>query len=125
MQRTIDTAVIILYMLAAISGGLGGCAVTAHQFIREDGMGKTQMRISWIMAYAVIGAVFGVLFSVYGLFLIDYKNPTDIIGPAMLAGIIGSGTLGGVNTSARFILKRLGVEIVVDVRRSKKEEYKP
>lgn len=121
MERLEGTAIIVLYALAAISGGLGGCAVTAQQFLSQGGGGKVQMRISWLLAYAIIGILFGLLFAAYGLTIITLKHPTDIIGPACLSGFAGAALLGGANMTARFILKRLGVEVVVTVRRENED----
>jgi len=121
LEQAKDGTVIILYALAAISGGLGGCAVTAHHFLKDGSAGKVQMRASWLVAYAIVGSVFGLLFAIYGAYFIDIERVSDIIGPSLIAGIVGSASLGGVNVGARFILKHLGVEVVVTVRRGDEE----
>lgn len=121
MQKFEGAMVLIFYALAAISGGLGGCAVTASQFVRADGTDKAQMRASWLLAYAIIGAVFGLLFAAYGAVFLNIHHYTEIIGPALIAGIVGSGSLSAVNVTARFVLKHLGIEVVVTVRKNKEE----
>lgn len=121
MDKLEDLAIIILYAVAAISGGLGGCAVTAQQFLRTSGGGQVQMRISWIMAYSIIGAVFGLLFAAYGVIFVNITSYADIVGPALISGIVGASSLGLMNVSARIILKQLGVEIEVTMRRESEE----
>lgn len=121
MENLREAAVYISYALAAISGGLGAIVVTAHKFIVGEDQGRAEARLGLFLAYAIVGAVLGLLFAAYGLFLIDYRGPQDIIGPSLIAGFIGAASLGGVNTSARFILKHLGIEVVVTMRREKEE----
>lgn len=121
MDRLEEFGILVLYTLAAISGGLGGCAVTAQQFLSQEGAGRVQMRLSWISAYTIIGVLFGILFAAYGLTIIELKHPTDIIGPACIAGFLGAALLGGANMTARFLLKRLGVEVIVTVRKDNQE----
>lgn len=125
MQRLEGAAILVFYALAAISGGLGGCAVTAHQFMREGGAGRVQMRASWLLAYAIVGSVFGLLFAAYGTFFVRVNEVADIIGPSLISGIVGAAALGGLNMTARFILRRLGVEVIVTVHRSEKKDDQP
>lgn len=117
MQRFTNFSVVLLFALAAISGGLGGCAVTAQQFLTDKGAGKVQMRASWIAAYGLIGVMFGLLFAAFGWITVDTHDPFDVIGPALVAGFVGASALGGVNTTARFLLKQLGIEVEVNVKR--------
>lgn len=113
-ERVHEHLVILLYAIAAISGGLGGCTVAANRLLS----GRS-MRMSFFLAYAIIGVVFGVLTAAYGTFIVN-DSPADIIGPAIISGIVGSIALSGANLTARFILQRLGVEVQITVKR--KEE---
>lgn len=108
-------AVYVLFALAAISGGLGGCTIASHKILTGN-----SMRVSYLMAYSIIGAAFGVIFASYGWILSD-AHPSEIIGPSLLAGMVGSAALGGMNWTARFILKHLGVEIQVTMRKPDEE----
>lgn len=113
-ERVIDHAVLMLYALAAISGGLGGCAVASSEVLR----GKSP-RLAFVMAYAMVGAVFGILTIAWGaLFGIDTASVDSIIGNAVLVGAAGSITLASTNMSARWVLKRLGIEVEVKVKRT-------
>lgn len=111
MPDRFQPLIYLLFALAAISGGLGGCAIASHRLLS----GK-QMRVSYLFAYSIIGATFGVLFAAYG-WIVAPNHPSEIIGPALVAGMIGSAALGGMNWTARFILKHLGVEIQVTMRK--------
>lgn len=117
-ERVTDLTIALLYALATISGGLGGCTVAAHHVLR----GKT-MRLSFALAYLIIGAVFGLLSAAYGIVVV-HKHITEVIGPCIIAGMAGAIALGMSNLSARFILKRLGIEVVVSVKR-KDEDQQP
>lgn len=111
-ERAADFVVALIYSLAVVSGGLGGCTVAAHHIIK----GKS-IRLSFFFGYAIIGAVFGLLTASYGSFL-SSQNWHEIIGPSILAGAGGAIALSATNLSARFILKKLGVEVVVTVKKS-------
>lgn len=74
-------------------------------------------RLSYILAYGILGMVFGVLAMAYGaMFGLD-TSMDKLIGNSVLAGSIGSFTLAATNISARVLLKRLGIEIQVTVKR--------
>ena len=111
MPERYTNAIYLLYALAAISGGLGGCTIAGQRLLT----GKP-MRFSFFIAYAVVGATFGLLFAAYGLILVD-DHPSKIIAPSILAGMAGSMLLGSVNWTARIILKHLGIEIQVTMRK--------
>ena len=79
------------------------------------------MRASFFLAYALIGILFGVLALAYGsVFGTDTTSIDDVIRTSAIAGSAGALVLAGSNLSARLILKRLGIEIEVTVR--KKDE---
>ncbi len=112
-ERAIEWVVVVLYAIAAISGGLGGCAAAGHHVLRGQ-----QPRISYVLAYGIIGMVFGVLVFAYGnTFGADVSSLERLIGHSVLAGAIGSAVLASSNISARWVLKRLGIEVVVTVKR--------
>lgn len=116
LEKMQEKATIFFYCVAAVSGGLGGCCVAAQHMLRD----AHPIRFAFVFAYGIIGVFFGVLFAAYGAFIVG-ELLTDVIAPAMLAGAAGALSLGTVNGTARFILKRLGVEVIVTVRRNKKD----
>lgn len=112
-EKVTEYLALVSYAVAAISGGLGGCGVAAHQVLRG---GKP--RLSYVVAYGIIGIMFGVLALAYGTFIgVTGQSMDSIIGNSVLAGAVGSITLASTNISARWILKRLGIEVQVTVRR--------
>ncbi len=111
-EKTLEWVALVMYALAAISGGLGGCAIAGHHVLR----GRS-MRVSYLLAYFIVGATFGVLMLAYGAAVTDGMYALDrLIGQSVLAGAAGSLTLASTNLSARWVLKRLGIEVVVTVR---------
>lgn len=103
----------VLYVIAAISGGLGGSMVAGHAVLR----GRS---ISLMIgcAYLVIGAVFGVLSLAFASALgIEVVDVDALVGNAVVAGAAASVTLASTNLSVRWVLKRLGVEVEMTVRR--------
>lgn len=105
---------LMLYALAAVSGGLGGCAIAGHHILR----GRST-RLSYVLAYGIVGMVFGVLMLAYGsIFGVEAASLDRLIGQSVLAGALGALTLASTNLSARLVLKRLGIEVIVTVRRS-------
>lgn len=115
MPERYTSAVYLLFALAAISGGLGGCTIAGQRLLTGQ-----KMRFSFFAAYGIVGAAFGVLFAAYG-WVVGDSHPTDIIGPALIAGMSGALTLGSMNWTARIILKHLGIEIQVTMRKSIEE----
>lgn len=118
LDKQIEWLTLALYALAAVSGGLGGCAVAGHHILR----GRS-MRASYALAYGIVGMVFGVLMLAYGsVFGADAASLDRLIGQSVLAGAAGSIALASTNLSARWVLKRLGIEVIVTVRRSDDKE---
>lgn len=116
--RIVDWLTLVMYALAAISGGLGGGAVASHGVLRGQ-----PPRSSYVIAYVIIGMMFGVLMLAYGsLFGADTASLDKLIGHAVLAGAVGSMLLASSNLSARWVLKRLGIEIEVTIKRSGDEK---
>jgi hypothetical protein len=115
-ERIIEHVTLLMYALAAISGGLGGCAIASQEVLH----GK-KPRISFVAAYGIIGAVFGLLVLVYGSFFgVDSASADAVVGNSILAGAVGSITLASTNLSARWVLKHLGIEVEVTVKRRNK-----
>ncbi len=117
-EKTLEWVALVMYALAAISGGLGGCAIAGHHVLR----GRS-MRVSYLLAYFIVGATFGVLMLAYGAAFTDGMHSLDrLIGQSVIAGAAGSLTLASTNLSARWVLKRLGIEVVVTVRDNRDAE---
>jgi hypothetical protein len=116
-DRSFDLFSLVMYALAAISGGIGGCAIAGHHVLRGQ-----PMRLSYILAYAIVGSTFGILMLSYGaLFGLAATSLDSLIGHSLLAGAAGSLVLASTNLTARMVLKRLGMEVLVTVRRADEE----
>lgn len=119
LQRMIEQGFGWLYAVVAISGAAGGCMMVVQKVLRGRNVTAVLM-----LAYTFAGLVFGVA-GAAGLEIFTEWQPS--FDRALLAGLmfgaIGAGSLAGMNLSARFILRRLGVEVDVSIRpvRTKKE----
>lgn len=115
MPDKYSSSIYLLFALAAISGGLGGCSIASHRLITGR-----KMRLSFFLAYGIVGAAFGILFCAFGWVVSD-SHPSQIIGPSLASGMVGALCLGSVNWTARIILKHFGVEVVVTMKKTEKE----
>lgn len=116
--RLIDSALAVLYVVAAISGGAGGCLVAAHHVLRGRSVSGVLL-----LAYGFAGFVFGAA-GVMGLAILSPGwAPTleRVVLAGLLFGLVGAGSLAGMNFSARFLLRRLGIEVDVQVRQVRRE----
>lgn len=111
IEKITDHITFILYALAMISGGMSGCAAASHSILS----GKRQQRLSFFFAYGIIGMVFGLLVAASGFF---NSSVEQMIIASVMAGFSGSMALAGANLSARLMLKKLGIEVEVTVRKS-------
>lgn len=119
-ERIAEHLTMLLYAIAAISGGLGGCAAAGYQTLKGS-----RPRASFFLAYVSLGVLFGALTFAYGAtFGIGINSLDTLIGPSMLAGFGGSLSLASSNISARWLLHRLGVEVEVTVKRKDKRRTK-
>lgn len=103
----------LAYAIVAVSGASGGCLVAAHRVIR--GRSITAMLL---LAYAFIGGAFAVAgvaaLLLFAPFQVTFERLL-LIG--VVLGVSGSVALAGANLSVRFLLRRLGIEIDIEVRR--------
>lgn len=112
-DKVIEHFSLLMYALAAISGGLGGCTAFGVNTLQ----GSTP-RLSYVMAYIFIGITFGLLVFIYGnMFGVPVTTMGDVIGASIIAGACSSLSLASTNFSARWVLKKLGIEIEVKVKK--------
>jgi len=118
-EHFFDVLEVLLFALALAAGAMGGCTVAGYQIIRDKG----QLRRYLIFAYAVIGAFFGGAIYIVASHIYLYAHSTiELLSLSMICGFLGTLVLSATNLSAKFILRRLGIEVVVDVRRTKRED---
>jgi hypothetical protein len=112
VEKTQDLIIMALYAVAAISGASGGCLVAAHHILR----GRTMTQL-FIAAYVFVGLIFGTAGVIAA---VSFGGVTLTFEKAFLLGLffgaVGSTSLAGANLSARFLLRRLGIEMTVSLR---------
>lgn len=114
--RIIDFSLLVLVLVAMIAGGLGGAAVAGHHVLRGRALS-----MAYIFAYLVVGAVVGVVAALVGVMYAGFEQTEQILTVSLMAGAAGSALLAAGNLSLRFILKQLGVEVVVSISDKRKD----
>lgn len=111
-------AELLPFAVAVISGAISGCAASF-----SAGRKSPEVLTAFFVGYAICG-VFGAVMALAGAWVFV----PSLIGsvPKLIlftgaAGLITSLALASSNLTMRFILKRLGVEIVIDLRRTSSE----
>lgn len=108
---------LIPFIGAVTTGAIGGC-VACFQHART----RRETVVAYAVAYAVTGA-FGALMALAGIMAF---YPGAINGwPSLLlvsglSGVIVSAALAAGNLSMRFVLAKLGLEVVVSVKKAEK-----
>lgn len=113
-KHVIDFAEVLLISIFLAAGGLGGCAAASKQLAA----GKV-FRWSIFIAYVILGMFFGALtYGVHHLF--GWNHSTDAILISSIVGFAGVLIITGSNISAKFILRKLGIEVNVSIEKVKK-----
>lgn len=116
-DKLIDYATAVMYTIVAVSGAAGGCMVIANHALR----GRNVTALLFV-AYALLGAVFGVAGIAAMLLFVGFETTFEkLILLGLFFGAVGSATLAGANLSIRFLLRRLGIEVDVSIKRMKRE----
>ena len=100
--RVLDFSLLVLVLVAMIAGGLGGA-------------------MAYMFAYLVVGAVVGLVAALVGVMYAGIEQTEQILTVSLVAGSAGSALLAAGNLSLRFILKQLGVEVVVNISDKRKD----
>lgn len=110
-----EILILLAYALAGISGAIGGCGAAGLRLLRGDD--KIAVHLAHMAAYAIVGLISGIMFAAYGLvFRPDAHALSQVVPGAIISGLGICLTLAGTNVSARWILRRLGVEVELTVR---------
>jgi len=99
----------ILFVVASITGAIGGCAGAAHIFLMQD----KPIRLLQLIAYGVIGMFLGLLS--FGIIaagtyfgMIEIHSIEALIGFTLAFGFGGSLFLSGTNIIIQWTTKHLG-----------------
>jgi hypothetical protein len=109
-ERSGDPWAMLLYLLGAVTGGLGGCSVGALLYIRG-----AELRPQLILAYSVVAFFFGL---VYVVVVVSLFNVLPTVENILMHGGGGGATiafmLSGANISIRFVSRKFfGKEFVL------------
>lgn len=118
--RLSDYGLTFLYALAAISGLAGGCMVAAHRVLNGR-----KMTLPFLAAYGFAGLVFGLTGTIVLVLVTGWTPDAErsiLIG--LVFGAAGAISLAGMHLSARFILRRFGIEVDVEIKRIGEEPKK-
>jgi len=115
-EKQIDLIQVFFYLVAAVSGMVGGCAMAAQEVIRRRSLGALPF-----MAYALVGLFFGLAFFAF----LDFK---DFIEPTMETAVLYGGggglfatfALVGMNVGSNWVLKWRGLEVNVTFQQKPK-----
>lgn len=106
---------LILYLVAALSGGLGGCGAAAATVLR----GK-EVSLVVVISHLIIGVVVGVIM---GAFVLAYSQFSgleaalhDVVMAAGASGLAASVGLALANKMSKIVLKFRGVEVQFTLR---------
>lgn len=121
MSKLPDWYVLAWYALAAVSGALGGCmASSISPFVRRS------RSAPFLFAYGVLGCSSSVvalaLAESYGLDL--YYSTGDVILYSIVAGSLVPVIVFSHNLFSTIVLKYLGVEVTITMRRGEQERRK-
>lgn len=109
----LDQSLIALYLVSAVCGGLGGCAVGSHYFMH----GK-QRTIASLFIYTILGIVFGIVtLAAMSAYHFAPEEISSLILWSLCGGAAGALALAGANASVRFMFRRLGIEVQVTFRK--------
>lgn len=115
-DKMIDFSLFALVLISMIAGGMGGAAVAGHHVLRGRALS-----FAYVLAYLVVGAVIGLIAALVGIVYAGMGQGEHVLMISLIAGAAGSMLLAAGNLSLRFILHRLGVEVVVNVRDNRKD----
>jgi hypothetical protein len=118
VDKVLDAGLATLLAVAGISGGIGGCTIVAHNVLR----GRV-MTSALVAAYVFIGFVFGIAGTLMSTAVFGFAPSFEkLVLINLFFGMAGSIALASANLSIRFLLKRLGIEVEVTVRKTESGE---
>lgn len=110
-----SAVVMILYVIAAVSGGLGGCAAGCYYLTHDK-----RPRLAFAVSYALLGVVFGVItfavISAYHFPELDSVHKAILF--SIIGGLAGAVMLASANLTVLLLFRKLGIEIQITMRKS-------
>lgn len=116
-DNNITVTTLIIYIVSALSGCLGGVATASIYSLR----GRPITAIL-IISYGILGIVLGVSSAAYISIFSDIDFSIDqIIMLSIITGLCGTATIAGTNLSFKWILRQMGLEIELKVSQCDKK----
>ena len=118
-----DTSLLLLYIIAAIAGGLGGCGAAAFYATHN-----ASVRMIFVVAYIMLGMVFGIIALAVAAtweFTPNVSTLHELILYAVLSGAAGSLALVSANATIMILLRRLGIELQITIRKPGEDRRNP
>lgn len=101
---------LVVYALAAIAGGLGGCVVWSYY------TQKSKRAAAFVFAYAIIGLVFGLVAGSVMLMMKTWTLP-EVILYSLATGFGGTMAVFGLNWGAGMAFRWRNFEVKFTVRK--------
>jgi hypothetical protein len=107
---------IVPFAIALVLGALGGCGVAMHHAVKYK---RGEWLFSVVLAYAIVGACGSVL----GVALLFISAPawidtlSELVLVGLICGVCSAGGLLSANLIMRVVLKQLGIDVQITVRR--------
>lgn len=111
--KDFDFWFLVLYAIAAISGGMGGCASALYYLTHKD----SRATKAFIVAYIILGLMFGVI--TIALLILSDRGPSDVhelILFSFAGGVVGSVGLLSTNWTVRAVLRKFGLDVQLTIR---------
>lgn len=118
---------LLLFLVVAIAGAIGGCSGAAHVFL----VSKKELRIMQLLAYSVLGVFMSIVgFGALSAYNSVFDNPltltvSEMIGFSLVLGFAGSLALSGTNILISWTTKHFGkLDIQFTVRKKEQDRRK-
>lgn len=111
-EKNPDLWTLFLFFLAAVSGGVGGCAAGSMM-----GLKRGEVLFGQIAAYGFIGIVCGCVSYAFGHYVGHPGDTLSVMGWAILIGTIVPVVLACHNFGARYAFRFFGIDVEFTMRR--------
>lgn len=105
------------YIIASLSGMSGALTVAAFQYVRGNKVMRCRSAV--VAAYIVVGAAIGVLtLASSAVFELPWHGDVaHLVLASFISGLVGSSALLATNMGLMLVMKRMGVEVQVVLRK--------
>lgn len=108
-----DMGILLWYCLAMVTGAIGGCSAAAITSV----VSRQKLLLGLFIAYLWIGAFAGVI-ALTGCWYFGVSTTNEVLRNVLIVSTAAPLFLAAHNGTARFVLKRFGIEVVVQFRKA-------